>query len=450
MNTRSKFLFSAGISLFAVSTLTLLAYHDGPPQQSTAGPGEDAAGCAQARCHVGTGNPTRGSGIEIDFPDGLTYTPGVKQRWTVRVTGSQGNLYGFQVSARTSDNGQAGSFSNVDAKTQIICQTGELNQACRSSAPVQYMEHSLAGTSNSFTFEWTPPATDVGAVRVYAAGNAANGNGQESGDRIYLNSFTLTAKAAVSNAPALRQAIPVRQAFSASTTISPGTWIEIFGTNLASQTREWAGTDFNGSTGPTEMNGTKVRIGGKPAFVRYISPTQVNVQVPDGIGTGSGVSVEVETADGIGTASISAADTSVAMLAGDAFKSGDKSYVIAFYPNAQPTDPLVFVGPEGLIQGLNFRPAKPGDTIVIYAVGCGATNPASAAGQFYSDVRPLASPFQIRFGDTVAQAQGFLAPQAVGLCQFNVTVPNVASGDVPITATVGGVSDGQNLVTRIQ
>ena len=49
---------------------------------------------------------------------------------------------------------------------------------CPAATPIEFIQHSLAGNSNSFTFDWTPPATDVGPVRVYAAGNAANGNGQ--------------------------------------------------------------------------------------------------------------------------------------------------------------------------------------------------------------------------------------------------------------------------------
>ena len=39
-------------------------------------------------------------------------------------------------------------------------------------------------------------------------------------------------------------------AFGAFATIAPGSWIEIYGSNLASDSREWAGTDFNGGEGP--------------------------------------------------------------------------------------------------------------------------------------------------------------------------------------------------------
>ena len=54
---------------------------------------------------------------------------------------------------------------------------------------------------------------------------------------------------------------------------------------------------------------------------------------------------------------------------------------------------------------------------------------------------------------TAAQAAGFLSAGAIGLCQLNVTVPNVvgdSSGDVPISVMLGGARNAQNLFTTIQ
>jgi uncharacterized protein (TIGR03118 family) len=56
---------------------------------------------------------------------------------------------------------------------------------------VQFIEHTVAGTRAgitggvSFEFDWTPPATDSGNIVLYVAGNAANANGSDIGDRIY-------------------------------------------------------------------------------------------------------------------------------------------------------------------------------------------------------------------------------------------------------------------------
>src|ERR1017187_5817477 len=58
-------------------------------------------------------------------------------------------------------------------------------------------------------------------------------------------------------------------AFGQFTSIAPGTWIEIYGSNLAADARSWGGGDFNGVNAPTSLDGTTVTIGGQPAFLDY-------------------------------------------------------------------------------------------------------------------------------------------------------------------------------------
>jgi hypothetical protein len=65
-----------------------------------------------------------------------------------------------------------------------------------------------------------------------------------------------------------------------------GSWLEIYGSNLAdpndpriaSGTGEWAQSDFNGANAPTNLDGISATVNGKPAFISYISPGQINVQ----------------------------------------------------------------------------------------------------------------------------------------------------------------------------
>ena len=45
------------------------------------------------------------------------------------------------------------------------------------------------GNSNTWTMNWTAPSTNVGQIRFYAAFNAANGNGNNSGDVIYTSNL---------------------------------------------------------------------------------------------------------------------------------------------------------------------------------------------------------------------------------------------------------------------
>jgi uncharacterized protein (TIGR03437 family) len=107
-------------------------------------------------------------------------------------------------------------------------------------------------------------------------------------------------------------------------------------------------------------------------------------------------------------------------------------------------------GRAGLIGGCRSWPACRCETIIVFAVGCGPANPAAPAGQFFNEARPLALTYQVKFGDTVAPAQGYLAASAVGLCQFNVTVPDVADGDSRIDVSIDGTATGQTLYTTIQ
>jgi hypothetical protein len=48
-------------------------------------------------------------------------------------------------------------------------------------------------------------------------------------------------------------------------TISPGSWISIFGTNLSAGTRSWQAADFIGNALPLSLDGVAVTIGGYPA-----------------------------------------------------------------------------------------------------------------------------------------------------------------------------------------
>ena len=450
MNSLSIFTRKLALVMMPFS---LMAHPSGAPTDSSGAPPRNLS-CSQIGCHFAQGNPFS-EGIQLDFgATGTTYTPGAGvQTWTLTLPTSALNgsarLYGFQMTARLGSdpaNKPAGTFTAGNGQA-VICADGSVKPGagCPEATPIEYLGHDgFASETNVITVQWTPPATDVGDIRIYVATNSANGNGQASGDRITVQNFTLTAVAVKANPPQIRSQLPVLQAFSGKAAASPGTWLEIYGTDLSPITREWSGADFSGTKAPTSLSGISVKIGGKDAFIRYISPTQINVQAPDDIGSGDGVELQVTNSAGSNTTKISAAKVSPALLTTPNFLVNGRQYVAALF-----TDFRTFVGRENLIAGVPFRPAKPGETIVIYAVGCGATSPASPAGEIVPAARTLASPITVRFGSTAATAQAFLAPSSVGLCQFNVTVPNVAAGDIALEATVDGVASGQNLFTTI-
>jgi hypothetical protein len=47
--------------------------------------------------------------------------------------------------------------------------------------------------------------------------------------------------------------------------LAQGSWAEIYGSYLASDSRGWTGADFNGASAPPSLDGTSVTIGGSPA-----------------------------------------------------------------------------------------------------------------------------------------------------------------------------------------
>ena len=213
---------------------------------------------------------------------------------TITNTATTARLYGFQASARLMSNlntGQA-DMTPSDRETQVIC-SDDRAAPCRDTAPVQFIEHSQAKSGNTYEFDWTPPASaDAGPVRFYVAGNAANGNGMDTGDRIFTANITLTP--AVSSGP--RPAITsngVQNGATFENNIVAGSWTTIKGTDLAQNTRIWLASDFVNGVAPTVLDGVKVNIDGKPAAVYFISQTQINVQAPDLGGNTGNVAVEV-------------------------------------------------------------------------------------------------------------------------------------------------------------
>jgi len=72
-------------------------------------------------------------------------------------------------------------------------------------------------------------------------------------------------------------------------TIAPNTWVEIKGSNLAQSgdSRTWQSSDFVNNQMPVQLDGVSVTVNGQPAYVYYISPTQVNILTPPAALSGS-------------------------------------------------------------------------------------------------------------------------------------------------------------------
>lgn len=245
--------------------------------------------------------------------------------------------------------------------------------------------------------------------------------------------------------PAVRNTNPVLASFLGAAGFSSNTYVEIYGSNFSTTSRLWAGSDFSGSNAPTSLDGVSVTVNGKPAFVYYISPGQININTPEDTATGP-VQIQVKTP--LGASNVVSANRSrlsPTLQSVPQFNIGGKQYVVALTP-----DFASYIGRPNMLQGVSFIPARPGDTISIYALGCGQTSPPTQAGVIAAQGSPLASPFQVRIGGIPATVPfAGMVGGSIGLYQFNVVIPTVAAGDQPIELIVDGVSNGQNLLIVI-
>lgn len=235
------------------------------------------------------------------------------------------------------------------------------------------------------------------------------------------------------------------QAYGGFPSIAPATWIEIYGQNLATTLRQtWGGGDFKGAQAPTSLGGTTVTIGGKPAYVDFVSPGQMNAQVPSGIGTGPQPLV-VTTFGGASLATtVTVNATQPGILAPPVFKLSAGQYAVALFP-----DNTTYVLPPGIPGVLTAR-AKPGDTITLYGIGFGPVTPDIGAGLIVQQPNSLPG-FQAFFAGVPATVQfAGLVQGSVGLYQFNVVVPQVSASDaVPFTFSIGGKAGTQSLILPI-
>jgi uncharacterized protein (TIGR03437 family) len=235
--------------------------------------------------------------------------------------------------------------------------------------------------------------------------------------------------------------------FGAFATISPGSFVEIYGSNLGSTQAGWAGGDFKNNVAPTSLFGVSAQVDGKQAFVNFVSSGQVNIVVPDGIATGGNVQLVLSTSNGNAPpVSVKTAALTPGMLAPPLFNINGKQYVVAFNPDGS------YVLPAGVIGGLNSHPAKPNDVIVIYGIGFGPVDPPIPSGTIETVQNTLHNSFQVFFGGTAAPVPPYygLAPGYVSLYQLNIRVPAVPDNDaVAFTFTLGGTPGVQTLYTAV-
>ncbi len=189
----------------------------------------------------------------------------------------------------------------------------------------------------------------------------------------------------------------------------------IFGSNLAPGTA--------GATGyplPTHLGGTTVAVGGAAAPLLYVSPTQINFQVP------SGGAIVVSTAAGSSVPYDPATATPNTWTSGGLFSVNGSGCGQGAVLNLNPYGGVSVNSPN--------NSAAPGDWISIYGTGLILTFPGGTYGVPVPVVSPppvtaLGGPIFFGFGGlTNEQKYGDYtwygaAPGFVGIDQLNVRIP---------------------------
>ena len=212
--------------------------------------------------------------------------------------------------------------------------------------------------------------------------------------------------------------------------VAPGAIVNLWGSSLS-----------GGSGGatvvplPTVLGDTSVTINGIPAPLFFVSPQQVNAQVPFEVGPGGAVS-EVVSKSGIALALINvvAAGPGIFTLNGQGTGDGAVLDAISYAPVS------------------STQPIAAGGYIAIYCTGLGAVTPATTTGNIPASPPPntTATP-EVRIdGQPVPMLGSVLAPGFVGVYQVNAQVPaTLAAGAHQLQIVVAGAaSNAVVLATR--
>jgi uncharacterized protein (TIGR03437 family) len=324
--------------------------------------------------------------------------------------------------------------ANVAANGLAVDSAGNLYIADKTADCVQELEPGgLVSTVAGGGFSSAIPATSAQLISPAAVAVDSSGN-------FYIGGYTSVRKvSALTTQPSAEPIISSEGVVNgASFTIgmAPNTWVTIQGTNFTTGTDYWSVT---GGTLPTTLNGVSVTFSGLPGYVSYISPTQINVLTPANL-TDQFPSVVVTNT--VGSSSPATAFSPASM---PAFFTWPNNQVVATHAD------FTWAVANGTFPGTTTVPAKPGETIILWGTGFGATSPATPEGvivpsdQTYSTTAVPTVEVNLVTATVYGAA---LAPGYAGLYQLSFQVPSsLPDGTYQLFATVGSPAANVPMLT---
>jgi uncharacterized protein (TIGR03437 family) len=383
----------------------------------------------------------------------LTVTSWQSQAISVKLPASLTGLLTLKVVASTGTD-TIGIMAAAPSTIAVVPASLQFTYTAGGTVPAaQPIQITNSGTGTS-TLSWTAKASDSWLSLSDASGTAPS-TPSVSVSPAALSAGTYNGSIQISAAGASNSPLSIAVTLTVSPTapavavtavvnagsfqpgIASGTWISIFGSNLSPSTYLWQASDIVNGALPTSLQGVSVTVNGLPAYVDYVSPTQINALAPDDDTLGP-VPVQVTTAG-----ETSNAVTVQKGAFAPAFLTFDGTHVAALHADYS------LIGAPNLLPGAVTTPAKPGEIILLYGVGFGPANPPQPAGQLVTAAAPLANPVPVTIGGQVANV-AFSGLVESGLYQFNVTVPTLPNGDAAVVATIGGVSTETGVSITVQ
>jgi uncharacterized protein (TIGR03437 family) len=233
-------------------------------------------------------------------------------------------------------------------------------------------------------------------------------------------SLVLTGNMEPNVAPVLNRGGTVNNSYvQLDAPLAPGTVVALFGANLATQTTSPGVLPLLNT-----VNGTSVLVGGIQLPLYYVSAGQIDAQLP--------VELPLNRPQAVIVAN-NGAYTLPDNINVTAVSPGVAAYATGAVIAQHPDFSLVDAG----------HPAHPGETIVMYLVGMGATNPSTPTGQ--QTTGPLepavVQPTMMVDNQPASVAFAGLTPGGIGLYQINFQVPlGARSGTLNVVVAQGTIA----------
>ncbi len=218
--------------------------------------------------------------------------------------------------------------------------------------------------------------------------------------------------------------------------LSPGTIAQVYGTGLAS-----AAVSPGVLPLPKTFNNTFALVGQSEAPLYFLSSGQINIQIPNEVPATQQVPIIL---------SVNNALTIPLLIDIVAAAPGVLSYDDGPQPTIQNRAHMIVQhsADSSLVSSTN--PAKPGEYLVMYLVGLGATNPSvpSGAATPYPPLHPTTVPVTVTVDSQPSNVLfAGLTPGFVGLYQIDFQIPpGASSGELEVDVTQNGVAANPTLV----